>query len=434
MTLLIAVIVPACGSEKAPDPPPAPVPAKAGTAAEPASDPEDVIKRDPAYQARKREFMTAYRAGDFELALQLASVAVEQTPDVEEPYIWVGRLAAGVAFFEGLSQRHPDAALAHYHRGHLQWQLRWVADALASFDRAAALDPRDPEAPFWTGTIHHSRGDFDRALEAFRRSHDLEPTSTTKTAQLAEVLRISGSYGESRAVVLAGLTTSPEAAELHYLLGMLHAHDEDAEAAERSLRRAIELDPRHYGAHHGLATLLLRDGRTDEARRLQTASKRLNDYERGLTSLKGQLSGSTDPAVPMLLGELELTAGQFDDALRWFTRAARLGGDSERLIAGHAEACFRAGRTDCGETLLGRLGDSRDSRVELARAARLLDRGETDAALQKIGEALDRAPEEREFLRRAADLCASAGAQDRSRQLLRRAAGAPRMSSAASGL
>src|SRR5438094_10543023 len=71
---------------------------------------------------------------------------------------------------------------------------------------------------------------------------------------------------KARAAVLKALALEPTLADAHASLGdQLCVYDWDAPAAERELRRAIELNPSVANAHYFYANCLLAHGRLDEA-------------------------------------------------------------------------------------------------------------------------------------------------------------------------
>src|SRR5207253_5278161 len=71
---------------------------------------------------------------------------------------------------------------------------------------------------------------------------------------------------KARAAVLKALALEPTLADAHASLGdQLCVYDWDAPAAERELRRAIELNPSVANAHYFYANCLAAHGRLDEA-------------------------------------------------------------------------------------------------------------------------------------------------------------------------
>ncbi len=107
----------------------------------------------------------------------------------------------------------------------------------------------------------------------------------------------------------------------------------------------------------------------------------------------------------------------------------RLGGYIERNAAGQAEALFRLGRIEEGNRMLGAARDG-STRVRLAHVSRELAAGNREAALEALEQALERAPNEAQFLRRASDYAAEAGDIARSDALLERSIQAETLSTA----
>jgi len=272
--------------------------------------------------------------------------------------------------------------------------------------------------------------EFDAAVPVYERSFEMDPGSSKKAALLVEVLRVTGEYAEAESVVDRALQLSPGSAELYYARGQLRLRKMDYPNAEAAFRRAIQSDATHRRAHQDLALLLNRTGREGPAVAEKMIAGRLSDYDKGKQNAESYLSNSRDPAVPMLLAEVELTERQFAAAVRWFVRAETLGGRNVRTFAGRAEAHYRLGDTAAGDASLKRVGDETGGRVDLARAARLIAVGDHAGAEAMLGRALQSGPDEREFLRRVADLYARIGRASESSVLLVRATKAPRSSSA----
>src|SRR5437667_9677117 len=83
---------------------------------------------------------------------------------------------------------------------------------------------------------------------------------------------------KARAAALKALALEPTLADAHASLGdQLCVYDWDAPAAERELRRAIELNPRVANAHYFYANCLTAHGRSDEA---LAEARRAHELER----------------------------------------------------------------------------------------------------------------------------------------------------------
>ena len=141
----------------------------------------------------------------------------------------------------------------------------------------------------------------------------------------------------------------------------------------------------------------------------------------------------SDSKACLALAELELTEGNVEQAMIWFDRAERLGGTTDRLRAGRAEALFVLDEIDAGDRELAGVRQISDARVALARAVRFLSTEDAGMAQIQLDKAVKSGPEEREFLRRASDLYETTGLHARSIALLERAAEANRSYTAENG-
>lgn len=395
----------------------------------------DPYFEDPAFRAGLEDSLALFRQGDLRGALKPAVAALLAAPQREEPYARISMLydAMGAddeaaAFFGKTTERFPDSVPAHRYRGYHEFRLGNWANALAAYRRATELAPQDAEAHFRLGLVLQAQGDFDEAVVELRRAHDLAPTDPVTAARLARVLRITGDYDGAYVVVDEALQISPRSPDLLFASAQLDVRGGRPELAEKTLRRAIAEKPDHREAHEELAKLLQRAGREDEGRREAVVAERLDDYVAlGNRLRRAVAQEGGDPVLMLALAELELTERRVAEAERWLARAEERGAPAARVAIARAEAAFARGDVPAGHAALAdldamRLDGADAKRAELARAAGLVAEGRLDAARDQLAIALDGGPEEREWLRRAADLYAAAGDLDASDRVHERAA------------
>ncbi len=128
--------------------------------------------------------------------LAAAQAAWEHTPDNADSLIWYGRRTAylgrfndAIAIYSDGIARHPDDPRIYRHRGHRYLSVRRIDDAIADFERAAALTRGKPDevepdgqpnarniptstlqSNIWyhLGLAYYLKGDFANALRAYR--------------------------------------------------------------------------------------------------------------------------------------------------------------------------------------------------------------------------------------------------------------------------
>lgn len=401
-------------------------------AAAPSAEQVRAAQGDAAYRQHATRFGELYDAGRYGEALPEAVAALERAPVLEEPYVWVSKLSTllgrdreAIDLFRRTGVANPGLAWPWYYKGFNEYHQSLFDDALESFRKAAAADPG--HAPSWyrQGMILYNKGEFADSRRALERAFALAPDDPTTAAQLVDVQRITGDYDAATATVSQALRRLPDAAGLHHARGLLLARERKLDEAEAAFRRAIELDPALRAAHQELGRVLIRSGRRDEGRRELAVASRLGENEHAREVLSNNVNAATSPGVPLLLAEVELTGGRYEEAMRWFTRTQQMGLTSPRVAAGIAEAAFHLGNKPLGDRVLEQLAGVDDGRVDLARAAEALLTGDLDAAAAHAGRAAERGPVEREFLRRCAGVLERAGRVEAAAALHERADEAP---------
>jgi tetratricopeptide (TPR) repeat protein len=82
----------------------------------------------------------------------------------------------------------PESAFVHVALGRLHTAFRRYKDARESFDRAAQLDPLDPEPAYWLGKAYQQSGDLAAASQAYAAALRLDPYHRAAAAALGPIL------------------------------------------------------------------------------------------------------------------------------------------------------------------------------------------------------------------------------------------------------
>jgi tetratricopeptide (TPR) repeat protein len=161
-------------------------------------------------------------------------------------------------------------------------RFHYVAALIATLAVAAALTAfRLRTSPPATGQVsaareaylkgrHHwnrrTAADSATAAEYFRTAVESDPQFAEGWAGLADAYNFLNQAPRARIAAQRALELNERLAPAHAALGNVSMfHDFDAPAAERHLRRAIELDPSYATAHQWHAFALAAQGRLEEA-------------------------------------------------------------------------------------------------------------------------------------------------------------------------
>ena len=120
----------------------------------------------------------------------------------------------------------------------------------AALERAkaeyVAAETENADQPFGLvnlGNFRLAEGDVAGAERAFRDALEIDPDWIPAAANLADLLRATNRDGEGETVLRAGLARQPNAAALHYALGLWLVRQQQREAALAELSRAASLAP-----------------------------------------------------------------------------------------------------------------------------------------------------------------------------------------------
>lgn len=184
---------------------------------------------------------------------------------------------------------HPEAR-QHFLRGRYYWGRRdepSIRLAMENFEAALAIQP-----------------DYALAYAGLADAYVLLPFYGAEPASV--------SFGRARTAAEKALALDPSLAEPHATLGLVHrSQDLDWPGAERSFRRAIELQPNYATAYQWLGQILSLQGRDEEA---AVALDRAMD----LDPLSSTVVGAAADAA--------FYAGRLDEALRLAQFVRELGG------------------------------------------------------------------------------------------------------------
>jgi DNA-binding winged helix-turn-helix (wHTH) protein/tetratricopeptide (TPR) repeat protein len=238
-----------------------------------------------------------------------------------------------------------------------------VAAALDRFERAAALDPRDPRA----------RAGLAEALVRARSYGLREPAEAGERA---------------RAAAAAGVALGPELAATHRALAYVRlAVDWDFAGAELELARALALDPGSARVHSLLAQIHFVAGRREAALASIARARRLAPDSPGIQSLAGTLAAMLER--PELAERAYLRALALDPGAEEPVRGlAKLRSAREEALRGAPETQPREGLDRLASmasegpvapsylaALYAELGDEREAFAWLDRAWRDRDPG-----------------------------------------------------------
>jgi len=239
----------------------------------------------------------------------------------------------------GSPHAHEGLALVLEQQGRL-------AEALAEYRAARALDPTLASTTYNVARMHELLGDTGAAVREYRAALDLDPRYRASWYALGHLLESQAHFDEAATAYERGLELGPDA-EARFGLGYVRHRQGRLEDAEHNYREAIRLRPNHPRAHLNLGGLFAQEGKLGEARteleravafapRNAEARYNLGEvlrmlHEDAAAERAYRAAIALDPAHASAhegLGRLLLRMGREEEGRGLMRAAARLRGDS----------------------------------------------------------------------------------------------------------
>lgn len=151
--------------------------------------------------------------------------------------------------------------------GNVYLQMKDFERAKETLEKAIEANPNHAESHARLAMALRNLNQTDEAAKSFEKALNLKPSSTQIRLAYADFLESIGRQTEalSQYEMLVLQAEGDEASRAHEALGFLRSDLNEPELAERSFRKALELDSKNAVASSGLAVLLVEQKRIQEA-------------------------------------------------------------------------------------------------------------------------------------------------------------------------
>jgi tetratricopeptide (TPR) repeat protein len=191
----------------------------------------------------------------------------------------------------GYLQQHPSDARALFDLGFVEDSSGQQDAAERDYAKAIAADPKQFESHAALGLLYAQTSRSDKALAELQAASQLEPANHDEAAKaqvwrsLAQ-LQLSSDPAAAKQSLLKALELAPGSetpADL-VLTGQIAEANGDPEDAAVAYRRALSAEPGSAGASSGLAHLLLKEKKAQEAESLLRTALAKHPEDAGLTA------------------------------------------------------------------------------------------------------------------------------------------------------
>ena len=138
-------------------------------------------------------------------------------------------------------------------------------DAIQHYEKALSYSPNFYPAHNNLGSIYLARQDLEAAQAHFEAALKTNQNDVEAYFNLANVLLMTKRYPDADREIAEGLQRRPDSALGLFLQGLLYTRTARPELAEKSLQRALQLDPKMPQAYLQLVNLYLQEKRAPDA-------------------------------------------------------------------------------------------------------------------------------------------------------------------------
>jgi tetratricopeptide (TPR) repeat protein len=137
--------------------------------------------------------------------------------------------------------------------------------ALAAFQRAARLQPKDPEPHISAALVAQKLGDFAIAEDEYQATAALDPKSSEALAGLVSIYAKTSRLRDAEAALHKYLALVPDSAAAHLQLGRVLEAQGKNDQAITELETGLRLAPNDFAAQRDLASLYAADNQYQKA-------------------------------------------------------------------------------------------------------------------------------------------------------------------------
>ena len=202
-----------------------------------------------------------------------------------------------------------------FHKAHILEQFGFPMASLECLEKILTIDPTQHRVYFRTGSINLHMGNYEKAVENFKKYIELDPNNPDAYASMSLGLQRMGRSHDAVKAINTAIEIKSHSSYF-YIRGMFKDEHGDFVDAERSIRSALEYEPDNSDYLVGYVRILIKTDKIDQA--LSACQRTVNLNPDSLECIS-------------LLASVYVVKKEYDVAIRHYTRI--LTEDSDNLSA-----------------------------------------------------------------------------------------------------
>jgi tetratricopeptide (TPR) repeat protein len=218
------------------------------------------LAADPqSIQAKTLLGISYYGAKKFaDAADQLAEVSKLDPANLElhrmlaQSCLWAKKYDCALEEYKQVELHGSDSAAAHMLRGEALDGLARTPEAVAEFEAAVKVAPREPDANFGLGYLQWKLSNFEEARKSFENELAIDPNHPQALAYVADIALRNNEPDKALPLLEKAIKQKSDVRIAYVDLGAILTQKKRYAEAAKALQRAIALDPSQPDAHFRL--------------------------------------------------------------------------------------------------------------------------------------------------------------------------------------
>jgi tetratricopeptide (TPR) repeat protein len=229
-----------------------------------------------------------------------------------------GNLSQAVTEFQAVVKSQPDWPGGHMMLGRTYLRMKKSQEAVTHLKKAYDLSPADTSVQLFLGEAYVAAGRYSDAVAFLSKINEasLPKQMQGHLSQLKAVaFTKSGQSDRALAEFAKAVSANPNDAKIQFQYGTAAYNQGDTSTAVRALGAAVRISPNDITMQSAYAKALNRLGRESRG------SAKLSAYQKGAAAAAKVAAANPSHDNVMLLGEAQLGAKQYDQAIGTFQKA-----------------------------------------------------------------------------------------------------------------
>ncbi len=268
---------------------------------------------------------------------------------------WYGQNDEAIAEYEKAVTFDPASYIIRLRLGANYVREAEYPKAISQLNKAAELKPQDLQPHYLLALVYSSTQNFKKAAEEYelilKSLSATDPQNVEVFSYLGQLYYSQGEYQKAVEQFKRILVIEPNNAEVMSILGSLYLETEERPEAIEMFQKALEIDPEHDGSLNSLGYMYAEDGiHLDKAIELISRALRIDpdngayldslgwayfkkgQYEKALGNLQKAVILFEDPVIYDHLGDVYLKLDQQDKALESWRNSLEMKPDQEHVV------------------------------------------------------------------------------------------------------